>query len=465
MATKKDKAKERYERLTQEIAKEFGDDGKDALKDLIEEKHPQVIFSLPAGPIRDKQAADLVSELRSLSRELLDKRALEHDRRMMKKEKAEKSGKAPAKKTKAKKKEPKEPKEKPTDIIRRTSGKVDRFTYDIGELRNGLFIVKVNRKGRNIFEEDKAPKIYDSERLNKTFTSSDDASFAVSQVINSAMIWYAERGIAPRERRRRSKSVGKGVMRRTSKDRSAMIRDAAEAAIIAKKKKAAKDRKDRLLEEKVKRAGGDRRGNPERKLRSIPRSNPSGLFSFKQSESSAEKQAAKSIHKYMERKETWAKSLLDDKPKFFIALSAYDALENARANYVIAGMKSQADAVDIQKTEFRSQLVTILNRCWRGAAKSGSKTGKSHSEKDHKDKALELAKLGMLSVKAYSSCKKVATTQEEKLKALDSLLTAHQAYSMAANELNYAGASEKEVKKIKKRLAQLRSAILKNMKV
>jgi len=166
---------------------------------------------------------------------------------------------------KAKTSKPKKPPE--PQVVKKSGGQIDGFSYVIVELDNGDILAKINRKGRRIVEHDDAPKIYESKRLQKSFADKDAAEFEVRRVVNSAMVWYETRGIRPREKVRRSKEAGRGIGRRTPEMKSAIAKEDRELATIRRKKKKARDRKDRMLREKV-------IGNPSGKesILRIPRS-------------------------------------------------------------------------------------------------------------------------------------------------------------------------------------------------
>lgn len=326
-----DKVKRLINTLSQEISK-HGEEGKSELRQLFEARPPQAILSLPPGPTRGALAAELISDMRGIARELAEAKAARGE------------------------------------IASRSSGKIDRFIYEIGELSSGEYIVKITRKGRRVIEDEKAPRIYDNKHLLQKFRSKDEAEIAARRVVNTAMIWYAERGITPREKTRRSKSAGRGVQRRTSSDRASISREKTETARIKHKKRQAQDRKKRLLEEKV----SGRKSNPSRNLRHIPRKNPGGLFSFKHSEDSAETQAKKSLATYKKYKDKWEDSLKSDRPDFRSIMRAYDALENARANLFLAGKQKEADMVSKIRVGVRDSIIGIFKTCYKHLSKRGS---------------------------------------------------------------------------------------------
>lgn len=252
-----DKVKSLIKTLAQEISK-HGEEGKSELRQLFEARPPQAILSLPPGPTRSALAAELISDMRSIARELTEAKAARIHGAI---DKRNKSGSKKKQKTSSEK-----PKKGPSEIVSRSSGKIDGFIFEIGELVSGEYIVKITRKGRRVIEDEKAPRIYDNKHLVQKFRSKDEAEIAARRVVNSAMIWYAERGITPREKARRSKSAGRGVQRRTSSDRAGISQEKSETARINRKKRQAQDRKNRLLEEKVR----GRKGNPGRGIRHIP---------------------------------------------------------------------------------------------------------------------------------------------------------------------------------------------------
>jgi hypothetical protein len=404
-----DKVKNLIKALAQEISK-HGEEGKEELRQLFEVRPPQTILSLPAGPTRDALAAELIGDMREVARELAEAKAARS------KGEDDKGARGKSKKTKDSKKVEK----KATDIVSRTSSKVDGFILDIAQLANGDYVVKVTRKGRRVIEDERAPRIYDNQYLRRVFRSKDEAEIAARRVINAAMIWYDERGIVPREKARRSKSIGRGVQRRTPSDKASISREESETARIKRKKKRARDRKDRLLEEKVR----GRKENPGRGLHHIPRKNPGGFFSFKHSEDSAEAQAKKSLAAFKKYKDKWEDSLRSDKPDFRAIMIAYDAAENARANLFLAGKKEEADAVAKMRSGIRDSIIGIFRTCYKHLSNRGSfSVNQNPSSEQHSAVADALLEKAISSMQKYNSSGSIAC-----------LLDAYKYYEMAVRE-------------------------------
>jgi len=358
-----DKAKELIERLSREIAK-YGDEGKSELRALfVGDQRPDVILALPPGPDRSARAAQLVGSLQEIAREMAESRASQ-------------IGSSQSKK-KPKKRERKK-RESPSDIIAKGGGQIDGFSYTIGRRRDGQFAAKITRRGRQIIEDDKAPKIYENDRLRRLFDSRDEAEFAVQRVINTALVWYSQRGLTPREKVRRSRKGRSGVRRRTASDRAALYQEQDATRRIAARKQAAAERAERIRQEKIQ----------ERRLGFIPRNNPSSPFSFLKSDTSASRQAEKSLQSYAKAQDKWKESLAAGRPRFSYVMKAYDALENARANLLLSGQKEKSEKVDARKASLRQELVDIFSTCSRSLS-AGYEPERNPQPETHKKKADE----------------------------------------------------------------------------
>jgi len=435
-----DKAKELFYALSKEIATTYGEEGKQELEELYESLPPTAIFALPLGPDRDARIAQLITNMREISRELAEARAARVYSDIERRERD---------RSKPKKKEPKKKpqKEKPTDVVGKSMGQIEGFSFAVYKLRNGLFLAKVSRKGRNVIEDERAPSIYDSPRLRRAFKSSDEAEFAIKRVINTALMWYDERGVPLRDRARKSKKAAARVGRRTPEIRAALKAEAKESATILRKKARAEARAERLRQEKV---SGRRRGNPERSLKHIPRANPSKMFAFSHSEKAAEKQAGKSLEAYVKHRDKWKESLdAGGRPRFIQVLKAYDALENARANFVLAGRPDEAKRVDQMHADLRQEVVDIFNTCYRHL--SNSSRAQNPGPETHEKIGLEmLAK----AEHARSKHKESGSSAQ--------LLDAYKYYEIAKKELKYSGDSKnlkKATEGAKKIRAELRKAM------
>ena len=435
-------AQSHFKRLTKEILK-YGNEGKRELDALFEVMPPKKIFSLPSGPVRGAKEAELIGEMRVIARDFAEEKA--RASRPKKEVEPKKVKKVKA----AKPKRPPEPK-----IVRRSSGNVDRFSYIIVELDNGDIRAKINRKGRNIFEHEDAPKIYESNRLKRAFKDKDEAEFEVRRVVNSAMVWYETRGIRPREKVRRSKDAGRGIGRRTPEMKSAISRERRETRDIKRKKRAAKDRKSRLLEEKV------RRSNPTGKtIGHIPRVNPSNPSSFRHSEDTAEKQAVKAFAAYVKYKDKWDESNKKGRPRFDWVMKSYDAIENARANFLLSGNMEQAAAADKIKAGLRTKINDLFADCIkRLASKKDPET--NPTPEVHGEIGRSTLTAADRSIAKYEGSGK-----------LKDLLDAHDGYTTAFLELKRGWASPRkdratidEIRVAKEGVNETRRIILKKMK-
>lgn len=333
-----DKAVDLIKAYSKEIVK-YPEGEKELLELFVGERDPRKIMALPPGPDRSARLAQLIGDLKELARELAES-GREHERSI--KATTTTTGKAKNKR-------------KTSDLISKENGKFEGFSYTIGMRKDGYFLAKINRKGRNVIEDERAPKIYNNSNLVKLFHSRDEAEFAVRRVINTALVWYAERGVKMREKGRVSKKSKGSIIRRTVSERESLSQQESEERVIAARKKAAEARRQRIRTEKIEGA--------KRRVSKIPLNNPSGPFSFTHSESAPEKQAEKSFKKFVKYRDKWKESLEDGKPNFGFVIKAYDALENARANLVLAGQSDKADKVDLKKVELRKQMVDLVNNC------------------------------------------------------------------------------------------------------
>lgn len=407
-------AKGHYKRLTTEILK-YGNEGKEELDALFKIMPPKKIFSLPQGPDRGAREAELISEMKVIARDFAEAKS----KASRPKKKAETKKMKKAKTSKPKK--PPEPK-----IVKKSGGQIDGFSYVIVELDNGDILAKINRKGRRIVEHDGAPKIYESKRLQKSFADKDAAEFEVRRVINSVMVWYETRGIRPREKVRRSKEAGRGIGRRTPEMKSAIAKEDREMATIRRKRKEARERKDRMLREKV-------IGNPSGKsFGHIPRVNPSNPSFFSHSEDTAEKQAVKAFEAYVNYRDKWDKSVAKGRPNFTWVMKSYDAIENSRANYLLSGNTTRAESVNKLKLKLREKIIRLHAACIEKLSRK-SNPGSNPSAEVHGNIGRSKLKAADKSLAAFTSSGKSKN-----------LLAAHDGYVSALLELKRGWASPGE---------------------
>ena len=367
-----DTAKDAFKRLSAEILK-YGDDGKQDLKDLFGAHKPEVIFKLERGPERQARAAQLIGEMRELSRELA-RAKYERDR--------EGRGKKKSRTSKAKAK-------------REVAGTHDRFRYVLVELPDGKWGAKITRQGRQIIPHPEAPPIVDAPALKRRFNDQAQAELAVRRVINTAMLWYDERGIRPKEKVRKTKRVRAGVHRRTAgqveaRERETQERKDAEAEERRRERIREERRKAKAEKHRQRRPGDPAPAGRGRKLTYIPRNNPSNPFGFFHSESAALKQGNKAFEKYKEWQERWEESLEADKPDFRAVMKAYDHIENARANFMLAEQKGLAEKANEIKRSLRHNIIEMFKLCsreLRGRKRNPSRGDHADTARAYMDRA------------------------------------------------------------------------------
>lgn len=413
-----DKAKEVIRRLASEIRK-YGDEGKQDLKDLFETHRPDLIFKLPPGPDRQARAAALVADMRNTATELT------------------KSKYYRGKKT-----------------SEQVAGTHDRFRYIIEKTPEGKWRARITRQARQIIPHPDAPPIVDHPRLKKPFKSCEDAEDAIRRIINTSMFWYESRGITPKERVRKTKSARAGVRRRTAGQVAARAREHEKKQEEAERKRLsaqrAEERRRKKASKKQRRAKTpESRGG--RKIVFVPRKNPSANpFSFSTSGSSAKRAADRAAAKYVEYAEEWQESLAERDPSFAKIMKAYDFVENARANYLLAEEPELAARMQEEKREIRKQIILIFKTCYRELE---SRRKKNPSHNPGKSEHAKIAKKHM--AKAETAWKKYC----DDCKVTD-LLNAYKHLEIAREEFHHAGDTE-AVAEAKEIIKQARAALRK----
>lgn len=334
-----DKAKEAFARLSNDILK-YGDEGKEELRDLFEVHRPDVIFKLEQGPERQARAAQLIADMRVSGSELAH--AKYHRSKAGRKEKRE--------------------------VVGETAGTYDRFRYVLSELPDGRCMAKITRQARRLREEAGAPPIVAHPRLQKPFTDCAQATLAIRRIINTAMIWYEERGLSPLEKVRKTAGTRASIHRRTSGQVAARERESQERQAEREEERRREKRRSERTAAKVQGRKPKQRqveSSSGRKVTYVPRKNPSNPFSFRLSESQAYRHGVKAHKSYEQWRNKWDQSLREDKPDFSAVLKAYDHIENARANFLIADSREQADKMDEIKRAIRHNLIETLRACRR----------------------------------------------------------------------------------------------------
>ena len=426
-----DKAKEAFKRLSAEILK-YGDEGKQDLKELFDVHKPEVIFKLEPGPERQARAAQLIGDMRVLSRELAQAKYF--------RERGGKKGKPARKERKA---------------HREVPGTYDRFKYVLVELDDGKWGAKITRQGRQIIPEPGAPPIVDHPRLKKSFDSQSDAEIGIRRIINTAMIWYADRGIVPKEKVRRTAGVRETIHRRTAgqvaaRERAQLEREAEEEKEAKRERRAARRREEKVEGRKPRRPSepSTSRG---RKMVFIPRKNPGNPFTFERIGEKALAQGEKSLSRYREWQEKWEDSLREEKPNFSAVMKAYDNIENARANFVLAGESHLADKAEEIKKSLRHNIIEVFKYCRKELkSRGGVRQNPSASEHD------ELGAKNML--KADECWKKYCDTGN-----VVCLMDAYKYLVLSKEEFDHAGNSEGE-DEAKERIKLVRSELRKMIK-
>lgn len=194
----------------------------------------------------------------------------------------------------------------------------------------------VTKLGRRLLPVPGAPPLYDHPDENKLFHIRSDADIRARRIINAALIWYEEhrsKVFTPQEHLRkaghRKETHEKIKGTRTTK----MSRDLREAW-EKKTGKKAKSSRGRI-------------------------SNP--LFGGKSDDLIA--QAKSSLSQYKSEFRTFERSMGRGNPDFGSLMSAYDWLENARANYSLAEEKGDARSVQARKEEVRDSIVSFMAAC------------------------------------------------------------------------------------------------------
>lgn len=362
----KDKVEELFNALSEKIL-EYGPEAESDLEDLLESHRPDSIFKLDPGPERNSRAARLLGEMRELLGEL---RGEVHS-----KEEGASRGRVVVSK-----------------VDQEVPGVYDGFRYVLMKLPDGRWGAKITRRGRQIIESPDAPKIIDSPDLKKRFKDQDSAELAVRRVINTALIWYNERGIAPVEKARKTERGRAGIYRRTAGQVEARERESKERS----EQKAEERRRERIRERKREEKVRGKKDRPKmiqppgagRKLEYIPKKNPS--------ESEPLQQANKAISLYKEWKGRWEQSLKDGKADFRAVMAAYDWAENARANFEIAGHVGPSEKASKIKSNLRTTIVDIFNLCARELSGrkftvEGSDSGLSDKLQTSGDRQMEKA--------------------------------------------------------------------------
>ena len=243
-------------------------------------------------------------------------------------------------------------------------------------------------------------------------------------------------------KRKAAEKARKRRKKRTKKPRSLLTAWETEVEVEGKKRKVpAGARRGKRPAEVTKPSGkmraGERRlveaeivGGKFRTPKKMLKGNPLGFFSGDGSEPEA--QAKRSLSTYDSKFLSWQRSVQLGRPNVDALMSAYDALENARANYSILGNKAKARQVQAKRSELRDIILAIMSE--------SEFLIENPSKKTHQKNGSQFL---LRSEKAWDQyC--------ETLKVAD-LLDAHKHLILAEQELGYA--------KDKKGVAQARAGL------
>lgn len=287
-------------------------------------------------------------------------------------------------------------------------GNVGGVVYKVTRVRTqkgSRYQFNVTKYGRKILPEPGMPPLYNHPDEKKLFARREDADIRARRVINAALIWLEEHKSQIKERMRiagsRKKTHGKIQQSRTPK-----------------------------LSRELRAAWEKRTGKKANKRRSNP-GNP--MLS----------QAKNALAHYKSQYAKFQRSMRRGDPNFVALMSAYDYLENARANFSLAEQESDARAVEERQDEVREAIIAMMSACDvdefldAAYALNPSKKKKKRSKKKKKvnPPSQEHQKIGTACLKkSEQHWNKYCST----LKTND-LLKAYENLILAEQELGYAG--------------------------
>lgn len=273
----------------------------------------------------------------------------------------------------------------------------------------------VTKYGRKIIPIEGAPPLYNHPDEKKLFARRDDAEIRARRVINASLIWYEEHRSQIKERMRlagQRKETHAKIQATRASGTSRALREAWE------KKTGKKARK--------------RTSNPKRASNPIFGGGSNAMLA----------QAKDALAHYQSDFATFKRSMSRGDPNFAALMSAYDWLENARANFSLAEKKSDARAVQGRKEDVRDTIISlmrasdaedIIDAAYRLNPGKGKKRSKKRSKKNPTPQTHQKIGTNFLkkSEKAWGKyCKSLKTKD---------LLDAYEDLILAKQELGYAG--------------------------
>ena len=307
------------------------------------------------------------------------------------------------------------------DSVKELGDNIAGVTFDVHKVETDKGIrhrFNVTKRGRNIEQRKGAPPLYDHPDEKKLFKTEQDAYLRARRVIHAALIWYEERRGAERkikEKRRvagaykkhieaiRARVVPRVGMHKVKpgtyeaevlghevgsyikeevrggeklrrawevKQRRKGRRPSKGAVTAWETEVTVKEKGGKVSKHKV--PGSARTTKKPRKLTSkrirravVEAEIRRGKFRtpkrmLKGNPSEPVRAAKSAIARYNSEFSTWQRSMQTGRPKFGALMRAYDALENARANYSLADREREAKAVNTRIIELRDAIVSLM---------------------------------------------------------------------------------------------------------
>ena len=364
---------------------ELGSEGKEELSRIEDAYKPRQLFAIEKqSPVAKQSIVEMLKAIRTARDDIIrgQQIAKRQERQLAKKALAE--GR-PVRRVKVRGK---------GKVVR--EGSVEGIRYrirrvpihdDQGQKVGWGFKIQILKTGRIIKPMRGAPKLYTHPDTFKIFpardvrvtvagkqtvmTGLDAAEIAARRIINAAVIWYAEHGVRIAEKkrmtkRRRARHEAIQTTRKSAREKSRLeaIEEGLEARRAKKRKeeravakKGIKTKKPtvRGVQKGLGRIEADVFGKTFKTPKKALKGNPLGFGS-----SVYVKQAEKSARKYKEELSRWERSMSTARPKYKSLMSAYDWLENVRANLSLDEQKDAARRVQQKKEELRDVIVALM---------------------------------------------------------------------------------------------------------
>ncbi len=305
------------------------------------------------------------------------------------------------------------------DSVKELGDNIAGVTFDVHRVETDKGVrhrFNVTKRGRNIEQRKGAPPLYNHPDEKKLFKTEQDAYLRARRVIHAALIWYEERRGAERkikEKRRvagaykehieairarvgprvgmhkvkpgtyeaevlghevgsyiKEKVRGGEKLRKAweAKQRRGGKRGSKKEAVTAwETEVTVREKGGKVSKRKV--SASARRGKKTREVSKVGRVVEAeirrGRFqtpkrALKGNPSEPARAAKSSVARYNSEFNTWQRSMQTGRPKFGALMRAYDALENARANFSLADQGREAKAVNKRIIELRDAIVSLM---------------------------------------------------------------------------------------------------------